>query len=147
MPRTTPTAFGSVGPADRAGQYAGSVAIDGLTNGQWNNLTSASFQSIALGAGTVLGAGLRVVSVTVIVDASTADCFVRLYGSAVTPGVADATTNFAKIAAGGALTLDIAGLQQNSGGGAITGISLYKTAGATGRIIAFFDTIASGEVV
>lgn len=135
-----------VGPIARAGQYAGSVGIAGLTNGQWNNLTSDDFQSLTLAAGTMLPAGLRPVSATVIVDAATADCFLRFYGSAATPGAADATTDFPKIAAGAALTLEIAGLQQNSGGGAVTGLSLYKTAGATGRIIAFFDAVGAGEV-
>lgn len=135
-----------VGPIARAGQYAGSIGIAGLTDGQWNNLTSDDFQSLTLAAGTMLPAGLRPVSATVVVDASTADCFLRFYGSAATPGVADATTNFPKIAAGAALTLDIAGLQQNSGGGAVTGLSLYKAAGATGRVIAFFDAIGAGEV-
>jgi hypothetical protein len=135
-----------VGPIARAGQYAGSIGIAGLTNGQWNNLTSDDFQSLTLAVTTVLPAGLRLVSATVIVDAATADCFLRFYGSAATPGAADATTDFPKIAAGAALTLEIAGLQQNSGGGAVTGLSLYKTLGATGRIIGFFDAVGAGEV-
>lgn len=136
-----------VGPLARTGQYIGSTGIAALTDGQWNNLASDDFQSLALGVGTMLPADLRFVSVTVIVDASTADCFARFFGSAVTPGAADATTNFAKVAAGAGLTLDVAGIQQNTDGGALTGFSIYKTAGATGRIIAYFDAVGAGEVV
>lgn len=135
----------AVGPLPRAGQYIGCLGIAGLTNGEWNDLTSASFQNVGNAVATMLPASLKVASVTVIVDAATADCFVRLFGSATNPGAADATTNFPKVSAGAALTLDAAGLQQNSGGGVLTGISIYKTAGATGRIIAYFDAVHASE--
>lgn len=137
----------AVGPLPRAGQYLGCLGIAGLTNNEWNNLTSASFQNVGAAVATMLPAGLRCVSLTVIVDAATADCHARFYGSAATPGVADATTNFPKIPAGAALALDVAGVQQNTGAGALTGISIHKAAGATGRLIAFFDAIGSGEIV
>lgn len=128
-----------VGPSQRAAQYMGSTGIAALTDGQWNNLTSASFQNVAAAVGTTLPAGLVLVEVSVIPDSGSAACHVRLYGSEHTPGAADATTNFPYVPAGGALTLPTLGVAQSTSGLPATGVSIYKAAGATGRIITLWD--------